>query len=106
MTDRRHELSPTYEGKRCPWCGATWGVGKVGRAHARSNPYLFGLRCPYSTPCPSCKAGPGQWCRRPSDHPASKLHAPRFKVYLSETESNDELLSAWRADRRELEEAK
>lgn len=27
--------------------------------------------------CPSCGRGPGQWCRRPSGHPAMNLHAPR-----------------------------
>lgn len=27
--------------------------------------------------CPVCHRGPGQWCRRPSGHPASRLHVPR-----------------------------
>ncbi len=90
-----------YAGERCPWCEALWGVGKIGKCHQASNAELWGLRCPWSVPCPICPAGVGQWCWRPSEHPVSKTHAARMKVYLAETEATDELLEAWKSDRRE-----
>ena len=30
-----------------------------------------------AAPCPDCRAAPGTWCRRPSDHRAAALHAAR-----------------------------
>lgn len=50
----------------CKWCG--------GRVAADAGP------CPLSFKCPSCQAKPGEWCKRPSEHRASKLHADRLKL--------------------------
>lgn len=30
-----------------------------------------------AVPCPTCKCAAGVWCRRPSGHSASELHAER-----------------------------
>jgi hypothetical protein len=48
----------------CPYCG--------------SDEYDPATTCPKSIACPTCKAEPGQSCRRPSGHRAMTLHAPRI----------------------------
>lgn len=49
----------------CEWCG-----GQV----------IPGTTCPKSIACPTCGVGPGQSCRRPSDHRAAQLHAKRIST--------------------------
>jgi hypothetical protein len=47
----------------CPWCG--------GEADPTTT-------CPKSLTCPTCHAGPGSPCVRPSGHRAAQLHAQRI----------------------------
>jgi hypothetical protein len=48
---------------RCEWCGGF---------------AVRGSKCPMAVVCPTCAAGRGQPCRRPSEHRAAKMHAPRY----------------------------
>lgn len=50
---------------RCEWCG--------GEA-------LEGTTCPRSITCPTCGAGAGSPCRRPSGHRAMVLHVERIRA--------------------------
>jgi hypothetical protein len=62
---RPHEAAPSDpERVVCEWCGGSAVVGST---------------CPKSIGCPSCPAGPGQNCRRPSGHPC-RMHAPRWEA--------------------------
>jgi len=36
--------------------------------------------CPKSIPCPTCRAKSGRRCKRPSGHPAQRLHAARIEA--------------------------
>ena len=58
---------------RCRWCG--------GRA-------VKGSICPWSVPCPSCGAGAGLSCQRPSGHKASRLHAARYHFTEAQDAAN------------------
>lgn len=51
--------------KTCHWCG--------GPADTEST-------CPKSIECPSCGAGPGESCHRPSGHRAATMHARRWQL--------------------------
>lgn len=62
------ELDVHYAGRRrvpCVWCG--------GRA-------VEGSVCPRSLRCPTCGRGPGQRCKRPSEHDAAEMHATRWQA--------------------------
>lgn len=51
---------------RCSRCGESWPDHPVTRVA-----------------CPSCRARPGAWCRRPSGHRASSLHVDREHAALA-----------------------
>jgi hypothetical protein len=62
------ELRALYAGRPrvpCTWCGAMAAEGSV---------------CPLSIRCPTCGRGPGRRCRRPSEHGAAEMHAPRWQA--------------------------
>lgn len=48
----------------CQWCGSDAAEGP----------------CPRSIACPTCGAGAGSRCVRPSGHPADTLHADRIAL--------------------------
>lgn len=50
----------------CTWCG--------GEVSDDTGP------CPLSFECPTCRAKPGTWCKRPSEHKAAQLHAARLAL--------------------------
>jgi hypothetical protein len=50
--------------ERCPYCGGTATVGST---------------CPKAVTCPTCHAGPGSPCKRPSGH-ACDVHNARTAV--------------------------
>lgn len=56
--------------RHCEWCG--------GEVAVDAGP------CPLSLQCPTCKAQPGQWCRRPSEHRAAQLHRARVDLEHAE----------------------
>jgi hypothetical protein len=62
------ELQALYQGLPrvlCPWCGNNAALGSV---------------CPRSVVCPTCRAKPGQRCKRPSQHDAAEMHVDRWKA--------------------------
>jgi hypothetical protein len=62
------ELLALYVGRppvHCTWCGAMAAEGSV---------------CPHSIRCPTCGRGPGQRCKRPSQHDAAEMHATRWQA--------------------------
>ncbi len=56
--------------RHCEWCG--------GEVPVDAGP------CPLSLECPTCKAKPGQWCGRPSEHRAAQLHRARVDLEHAE----------------------
>lgn len=50
---------------KCSRCGETWP----------RDPAL-------EVPCPSCPAGVGVWCKRPSGHKAASLHSERDRAAM------------------------
>lgn len=64
MADDYARLEVDEELVLCVWC-----VGQV----------VPGSTCPRSVVCPTCSAGPGRPCRRPSGHRADQLHAGRIE---------------------------
>jgi hypothetical protein len=42
--------------------------------------------CPLSFTCPTCHAKPGEWCKRPSEHRATELHADRLELEFEDVE--------------------
>lgn len=53
----------------CRWCGGRAVTGSV---------------CPWSVRCPTCAAGPGLKCHRPSGHRAARMHATRYRLTEAE----------------------
>lgn len=69
LRQRPHRIPPHRRGRpRCRWCGGLAVAGSV---------------CPWSVRCPTCGAGPGLECHRPSGHRA-RMHAPRYRLTEAE----------------------
>lgn len=47
---------------------------------------IVGTTCPKAIECPSCHAGAGESCKRPSGHRAAELHVARVAVAEMDSE--------------------